>query len=428
MTILPWRLGAPVRAGAPARLAREAVLTTRQARQADAIIRQREAAAARELRRDLAHRFVEACADAGFGSPVQPPAPHMMVPYRGHLPRVHDVELTGGPNGNPRLLVELRPGQTVGGLQDAGEELAAALGAFKLHFIPYAEYGMRQIVEVQVVEADPLASTIPFLPATPPGYPLVFGVDEFGSTVSTSVHELVHMCVAGPTRGGKSAFLYALLAQLRAQPHVLIAGLDPTGLVLEPWGEHPWRAIGTEDAADRYLRVVEGLVVELDRRITALRKIRPRTDKIPMGPEYPTVVVVIEEAAAVAKLCGHKGDKPSVVHRGLSRILAEGAKARIFVVISVQRAEATVIGSFERDQCLVRLTFPTHDKNTMTMLHPEIPEDIAATHGASPKGTFLLTAPGIPLGRCRAPWIGGADSDGGYAEYCRLVEAFGAPA
>jgi S-DNA-T family DNA segregation ATPase FtsK/SpoIIIE len=252
----------------------------------------------------------------------------------------------------------------------------------------------------------------------------VLGVDERGQTVSTSVDDLTHLMVAGPTRGGKSAgFGYSVIAQFMVQPNVVVAGVDPTGLLLEPLGEHPWRACGTgDDAPARYLSAVDGVVQELDRRITALRAMRPRTDKLTRSAEFPTVVFFVEEAAAVAKLCGHLTSKPSRVHQGLSRILAEGAKVNLFVATLVQRAEATVVGSFERDQALTRLTFRTHDAATVRMLHPDVPDDVLAAHGAALPGVFLLTAPGVGLARCRAPWVGG-ESSNGYGEYTRLVGA-----
>jgi S-DNA-T family DNA segregation ATPase FtsK/SpoIIIE len=369
---------------------------------------------------ELRWRFTEACAHR-IGQTVHSVSTRAVVPHRAYAPIVHEVELTD-PGGEfaPRLLVELRPGQSVADLEDNGEALAVAVGAWRLRCIPYG--GLPPIVEVRLIGEDPLRATVPFLPLAPPDH-VVLGVDERGQTVSTSVDDLTHLMVAGPTRGGKSGFGYSLVAQLTAASNVSLAGLDPTGLLLELLGEHPWRACGTgDDAPARYLLAVEGVVQEMDRRIAALRAMRPRTDKLMRSAEFPTVVFFVEEAAAVAKLCGHTTSKPSRVHQGLSRILAEGAKVNLFVATLVQRAEATVIGSFERDQALTRLTFRTHDAATVKMLHPDVPDDVLAAHGAALPGVFLLTAPGMGLARCRAPWVGG-ESSNGYGEYARLVGA-----
>jgi S-DNA-T family DNA segregation ATPase FtsK/SpoIIIE len=85
------------------------------------------------------------------------------------------------------------------------------------------------------------------------------------------------------------------------------------------------------------------------------------------------------------------------------------------VITLAQRAEATVVGAFERDQSLTRLTFGVSDANTVKMLHSDVPEDVIATHAASPKGTALLTAPQLPLARIRGPWVGS------YGAYVDLV-------
>jgi hypothetical protein len=45
-----------------------------------------------------------------------------------------------------------------------------------------------------------------------------------------------------------------------------------------------------------------------------LSGMRPRTDKLGPSPKLPMLVVVVEEAGAVAKLTGHTSAKPSPVH------------------------------------------------------------------------------------------------------------------
>jgi S-DNA-T family DNA segregation ATPase FtsK/SpoIIIE len=131
---------------------------------------------------------------------------------------------------------------------------------------------------------------------------------------------------------------------------------------------------------------------------------------------------VLEEWPAVARLVGHTRAKPSEIHKLVSRLLAEGHKAGIRVVTIVQRAEADVVGAFERDQSLTRLSYGCADANTLKMLHTDVSNEAAELHSASPKGVALLTAPGVPLLRIRAPWIGG------YGQYVDAVTPTTGPA
>lgn len=360
-------------------------------------------------RLDLRERWRCAMLELGFGRPIPTPLGGM---DRGALPRVVDVVPSryGRP---PGLIVSRPPGVTVADLEEVSEQLADALRCWGVRFADRPDGNTL----VRMIASDPLAAVVPYLPEHPPGS-IVLGVDERGDVLAVPPVELTHIIAAGATRSGKSAWTMSLIAQLVASPDVLVVGLDPTGLLLDPLGPHRMRAIGTEDdPAGRYLVAVDAVVREMDRRIVELRRIRPRTDVIPVGPEFPLIVLIVEEGAAVAKICGHTATKPSDVHKGLGRLLAEGAKAGIRVVTLVQRAEATVIGSFERDQAMTRLTFAVNDPNTIKMLHNGVPDEVMQTHGAVAKGAALLTMPGVSLVRMRAPWIGG------YAAYCSLVGA-----
>jgi hypothetical protein len=130
--------------------------------------------------------------------------------------------------------------------------------------------------------------------------------------------ELTHVVVQGATRSGKSAWTYSLLAQLAAHPHVEVAGIDPTGLLLRPFGAHPrgWRAIGTTDPATRYTAAIDAVVDEMDARIAA---IPPRRDTTPIGPGCPLLVVVLEEWAAVGRL---QADRHATSPKGVALLTA----------------------------------------------------------------------------------------------------------
>lgn len=355
---------------------------------------------------DLRRRWREATTRAGLGRPMFTPLGGASIAGLPQVVHVHPAERLGD---SAYLLVSLPAGMLVEDLEYRADELATGLGVWGVRFTPRGVDHVR----VDLVDVDPLAQVVPFLPACPAGH-VVLGVGEHGQVVTLPLDDLTHVVVQGATRSGKTAALYSLLAQLAQRPDVDVAGIDPTGLLLGPWGPHPrgWRACGTEDAAARYLTVIGALVAEMDRRIAAMP---PRCDVTPTGPDCPLIVVVLEEWAAVARLVGHTRTKPSDVHRLTARLLAEGAKAGIRVVTLVQRAEADVVGAFERDQALTRLSYGCADANTLKMLHPDVSNDLAALHAVSPKGVALLSMPGVDLLRLRSPWIGG------YGAYCDAV-------
>lgn len=356
---------------------------------------------------DLRHRWREACLRAGLGTPVSTPLGGMGV---AATPRVIHVQPATW--GTPAHLIVLRPpGVTLADLDDVADELAAGLGVWSIRLRPRGVDHVR----VDLVTSDPLAGVVAWLPPTRPDH-LVLGVDEHGEVVAVPVDDLTHTVMQGATGSGKSAAAYSLLAQLAGRADVDVVGIDPTGRLLGPWGPHArgWRVCGTADAAARYELAMAGVVAEMDRRIAELPE---RADTIEITPACPLLVVVLEEWAGVARLVGHTRAKPSPVHRHVSRLLAEGRKVGIRVVTLVQRAEADVVGAFERDQALTRLSFGVSDANTLKMLHPDMPAEVAELHATSPQGVALLSSPEHRLTRLRAPWIGS------YAAYVDLVHA-----
>ncbi|OLM28244.1 hypothetical protein Ae717Ps2_6731c [Pseudonocardia sp. Ae717_Ps2] len=54
----------------------------------------------------------------------------------------------------------------------------------------------------------------------------------------------------------------------------------------------------------------------------------------------------------------------------IGRLLAEGAKAGYRLVLIVQRAEAAIVGAFERAMCSLRISFRTDNRASVELLHP----------------------------------------------------------
>lgn len=114
-------------------------------------------------------------------------------------------------------------------------------------------------------------------------------------------HELVirldsHIALQGMTRSGKSSLTYAILAALCQREDVVVAGCDPTGLLLNAWRDHPrseWRALGGGDLP-HHAEVLEALVVEMEARTRWL--LDQDLDKVPAASsQQPLILVVLEE-------------------------------------------------------------------------------------------------------------------------------------
>jgi hypothetical protein len=238
------------------------------------------------------------------------------------------------------------------------------------------------------------------------------------------------MAVQGQTRSGKSIFAYQMLTALAASPSVIIAGADPSGILLAPFRgtrHAPWQATGTGDPL-RILLMLERVVTEMDRRTEDIAA--ELTDKIEVfTPERPLIVVVFEEfpglrrsiAAADAAAEQPGGKLLPMFDLYVSRLLAEGAKTGIRALVMAQRLETNVLAGGDRANIPTRISFRVDNAAAITMLHESLPAglDVERVRNAPPGvGIYESSVAEQPVVRFRAPMM-----EGGYAEYVRRVRA-----
>ena len=324
------------------------------------------------------------------------------------VPTVVDVRL-GGPGDPLTLVVRLLPGQLPADLAAVADRVREHMGAAAVRVEPFRPgYAL-----VRLLARDPLAVPVELPIPHVPGAPLL-GVLEDGSDLRVPVVEWPHLVVQGATRAGKSWFAYAVLAQLAGDPRVRVAGVDPSGLLLRPWtmGRHaPWVCAGLAD-----LGAVEAtlgaLVDEMDRRLVAMPADR---DVTAVSDTTPLVVVALDEYAGLLRAVDAADAKAGKRVRGLvSRLLAESAKVAMRIVLLTQRAEAAVIGAAERAQCAGRISFRVDGLDSIKLLHPDA-DAYATAHVGAPPGVALVSWPGRPLTRLRAPGVRS------YSDYARSV-------
>jgi len=315
-------------------------------------------------------------------------------------PQVHWAD----PGPPVTLLVRMLPGQVVADFQAQAHRIAEGMGVPMIR-IAHAGHGW---IKVTLLVRDPLATPMP-LPLRPPGtsacVPVLLGANEHGQPVTVDFTQRVHLIVQGRTGSGKSRLSYGLLLQLAAACDAIIAGSDPSSVLLRPFQDTrhaAWQVLGGDVAT--HAELLDGLVEEMDTRLAA---IPDRTDVLPLTAQHPMVFVVLEEWLALLGLAG--GDKKlrdrlTVAAR---RLAAEAGKVNMRLIMLPQRAEANELGGgLLRGQFAYRLTLPVDNVEAIRLLHPTVSGPLAeahVTHGEP--GVALYHAPGHELGRLRTPWM-----------------------
>lgn len=236
-----------------------------------------------------------------------------------------------------------------------------------------------------------------------------------------------HYGIQGMSRSGKSVLVYGVLAQVAAMPEVVVAGLDPTGVLLGPWTAAPgrdWRATGTGDIPAA-AAAVGRIVAEMDRRIASLpdRDLDKLTRFTPAEPilltvleEYPGLLAAAEadDEAEGRRSAGRLAPR---IRRDVRRLIQEGAKVGVRVVMLAQRMDASIVGGAERSNIGTRVTLRVDNGDAVRMLHPSAPPELVDVMGLARPGQGVVDLPGEPLRRFKADVI----DYGGYLARVRAV-------
>jgi hypothetical protein len=321
------------------------------------------------------------------------------------IPHTSVPQLVAVEAGPPlTLVVRMLPGQVVDDYRAQAHRIAEGMGVPMVRVTPFRHGWLR----VALLVRDPLTTPMP-LPYRPPGTPaaapVLLGADEFGKPVTISFAERVHLIVQGRTGSGKSRLSYAVLQQLAAAPDALIAGCDPSSVLLRPFAgsRHArWQSLGAD--VDEHARLLDALVAELDAR---LARIPQRADVLPLDAVTPTLFVVLEEWLALLGMAGSDRKLRERLAVAARRLAAEGGKVGIRVIMLPQRAEANEVGgSLLRGQFAYRVSLPVDNVDAVRLLHPAATIAEAEAHvRAGIPGVALVDAPGRTFGRLRTPWM-----------------------
>ncbi|WP_433122504.1 FtsK/SpoIIIE domain-containing protein [Arthrobacter koreensis] len=228
-------------------------------------------------------------------------------------------------------------------------------------------------------------------------HPFRVGRFQDGTDAYVDLRDASHIAIQGMSRSGKSVFCYGLLSQLSRLSEVRVMGVDPNSLLLAPW-KHRARAgdiaLGSDPAAA--LDVIDRAVSVMSERFSDL--LRMRVEKLEdFTPESPLVVVVLEEfpalirAADIHDSCVKPAERLTPRIRGqVSRLVSEGAKVGVRVIIVAQRADASIIEGSTRAQLGTRITFRVDNPDAIKMLHPVVDPEMPAIVRSFQSGRCLF--------------------------------------
>lgn len=341
----------------------------------------------------------DACDYAGLCHRVRVPSGQTvitpeLVDVAGHAPTV--------------LTVRLVPGMLAADVTAVAPRLANALGGARMTATAVGTDYARLVLH----PTDPLGDPFAVREAEPDGF---LGVGEDGQDVAIPWAVRVHSLFQGSSGYGKSTLTYAQLSPLAGRADVLVAGIDPSGLVFRPWLDAPgqkWRVSGLGGGLAEHTRVLEELCDEMDRRLTLLPI---GCDNLAPSAEVPLIVVALEELSGLLRTVDADRKVAAVVRPLLGRLFSEGRKVAVRMLAVIPRADAAVLGSGIRDQCQLRVSFAVEPEG-FRMAHPTTAGIDPDEHLASPPGVAAVTAPGLGTFRMRAGALP-------YAEYSRRVVA-----
>jgi S-DNA-T family DNA segregation ATPase FtsK/SpoIIIE len=344
---------------------------------------------------------------------------------------VYVPQVIGVDDGPPETFtVRMLPGQLPADYEQHAMALAYHLGVTRVRVDPVRRTpGTPPLVQLVLLESDPLLDTFPLStnPLTGPEDMLFLGVDDVGNRYRIRACDLIHLAVQGATGSGKSVFIYALICQLLTMQHILIAISDVSGLLPRPFTgtiHEPYQVSGTSSAL-RHIDLLHALVDEMDTRLAMLPA---RQDHVTLSEQCPLLVCVLEEYPGLLRALDdgkRAGGQVETARRLVGRLVSEGRKAGIRLVICANRFEAAVVEAFTREQCTVRLSFRVTTADSIEMLHPGYRQE-AELHATAPPGVALFSGPGIPLARIKSPYIGTGDV-AAYGAYWDLVTARALP-
>ena len=219
------------------------------------------------------------------------------------------------------------------------EEVAMRLGVPDIRV-----YRKGDAIRVEVPRSDPAVVRFEALYrriARLPRMTAILGVDEEGSPLLLKITspDIAHILIAGTTGSGKTMLLKTMLLSLaltNPQHTLQMALIDPKARGLSALAQLPHLIRPIENDPEQAVKVLEGMVVEMERR-----------DRLHFS--RPAIVVAIDELADLRMAAGKQ------VERTLARLTQRGREAGIHVIVATQRPSSEIVGGMVKANLPVRL-------------------------------------------------------------------------
>ncbi len=197
------------------------------------------------------------------------------------------------------------------------------------------------------------------------GKPLCFavGLDVAGSAIVADLSAMPHLLVAGTTGSGKSVFVKALAASLMMHnsPDVLrLVAIDPKMVELSHLNGLPHLLGRAESDIENIIRALRWVAHEMDQRYklfsaTVARNLDDYNRKMARKGEetLPRIVVLIDELADLMM------STPEETERTLTRIAQMARATGIHLVVATQRPSTDVVTGLIKANFPARVSFAT---------------------------------------------------------------------
>lgn len=232
-------------------------------------------------------------------------------------------------------------------------------------------------IRVRAVRVDPLSFPTTYEPdpttLTAPKTldRLPVALDEYAEPVNLRLSNVAGICVCGLPGYGKTSFLNNLLVRLAPHPAVQFVGFD--GKADDPTTQGDYA-----DIAERFTLLVGddleqantvlGELVQFRRaRSASIRQLLGRKNfwNGPITPDWPLVVVIIDEAHTYFAQVKDGGDKALRARNALAAqnalhvedLIKKGRSVGILTVVTTQKGTGDAIPTAIRDVCSVSLAF-----------------------------------------------------------------------
>lgn len=192
------------------------------------------------------------------------------------------------------------------------------------------------------------------------GVPL--GLDSFGHAVITDIAALPHLLIAGTTGSGKSVVLHSIILSLLAQfacDKLHFVMIDAKAVELNQYEELPHLLYPVITTAAEAVAALENVVAEVERRYAQMSAMKVRnSDDLNM----PRIVIIVDELADLMLT------ERKALERLITRIAQKARAAGVHMILATQRPSVNVVTGIIKANLPARLCFrlpSVHDSRTV---------------------------------------------------------------